>query len=525
MVTLTIPSFQAAEFLAVVPAAILALGAIALMLSEVFLSAASRTYQALLAVLTAGLAGAFALSNAFEPPRAILQGYAVLDPLGSFLTVIVCLATGLSALVAQGFLRHRNAERGEFYALMLFAAAGMSLLGMSAEFITLFVNLEVLSIATYALTAYLRRGPRPSEAGFKYFILGAFSAALLLYGAALLYGVTGTTRFMNMGPALVEAMQRSPLVVVCGLALVAAGFAFKVAAVPFHMWTPDVYEGAPTPVTALMSAGVKAAAFVALVRAFLFIGGAVDPQLPFTLFSVLAVLTMVGGNLMALPQRNVKRMLAYSSVAHAGYLLMGVAALFVPPTVAGTTVGVTHSTPLALMDLATVRADGYHGILFYLLGYTVTAVGAFGILAALERREDEAKGNTWDLDRFAGLAQRRPWAAAAMATFMLSLGGVPPTVGFLGKLLLFKVAVDAGMMGLAVVGILASAAGVYYYLRVVVYMYMRPSPENAAMPERHWTSDLALASCALAVVAWGILPGRISTWLDLAGMVMGASAR
>lgn len=514
------PTFGLDDFMPVIPAGILALGAIVLLITEVFLSSATRTYQALLALVTTVVAGAVALANAASPSREVLQGFAVADPFSSFLTVLVCLGTGLGVLLSAGFLKHRNAERGEFYALLLFAAAGMSLLGLSAEFITLFVNLEVLSVATYALTAYLRRGPRPAEAGFKYFILGAFAAALMLYGAALLYGATGTTRLSELATALPAAAAAQPALVMCAFFLVAAGFAFKVAAVPFHMWTPDVYEGAPTPVTAVMSAGVKAAAFVALVRVFLALSPALGPKVPFVIFAALAALTMVVGNLLALPQRNVKRMLAYSSVAHAGYLLLGVAALFAPGQVAEK-VGVLKATAAWGVD-AGVKAQALEGILFYLLAYTVTSLGSFGVLGALERREDETKGNTWDLDRFSGLAQRKPFHAAAMAVFLLSLGGIPPTVGFVGKLFIFRAGVDAGLLGLAVLGVLSSAAGVYYYLRVVVYMYMRPSVEGVQTPELQWTTEVALAASALAVVVLGVLPGHVSELLSRASLVFGS---
>jgi NADH-quinone oxidoreductase subunit N len=516
-----IPNFTINDFLPVMPVGVLMGAAIVLMLSEVFLTSATRTYQAVLAALATVVAGGIAFNNAFEPAHEVLQGYAVLDPFSSWTTVMVCLGTFLGVFLSAGFLKHRNAERGEFYALMLFAAAGMSLLALSAEFITLFINLEVLSIATYALTAFLRRGPRPSEAGFKYFILGAFAAALLLYGAALLYGATGATKFVDVACVLFGAFATSPALVYAGIGLVLAGFAFKVAAVPFHMWTPDVYEGAPTPVTALMSAGVKAAAFVAMVRTFLFLAKGVQADLLFNAFSVLALLTMVGGNLLALPQRNVKRMLAYSSIAHAGYMLLGVAALFAPKLADATAkVGVLTSTPLmgAPVD---VSVAVFKGLLFYILGYTVTSLGAFGTIAALERREDETRGNTWDLERFAGLAQRKPGWALAMAAFMLSLGGVPPTVGFLGKLFLFSAAVDAGLLGLAIVGILSSVAGVYFYLRVVVYMFMRPAPADAPAPVRHWTTEFALVASAFGVVALGIIPGPITEWFSRVGMVFG----
>ena len=517
-----LPTLTSADFLPLLPAILLVLGASILLLTEVFLTApAARGYQVVLATVTAVAAGAVALAGVAEPAHEVFNGFGVHDPFSSFLTFILCVGLALASLTAAAFLRERGAERGEFYALMLFATAGMSLLALSNELITLFVNLEVLSIATYALTSYLRRGTRPSEAGFKYFILGAFSSAVLLYGAALLYGATGTTKLSEMAGPLAIALEQQPQLVYIAAILIASGFAFKVAAVPFHMWTPDVYEGAPTPVTALMSAGVKAAAFASLVRVFLVVSKGMDPQLPQQIFSVLAFLTMIGGNLLALPQRNVKRMLAYSSIAHAGYLLLGVAALFV--TSQGENLHVfnainrgTPATPAEALQSETLR-----GILFYLLAYTVTTVGTFALLSAVERREDEIKGTAWDLERFSGMAQRRPGWAFMMAVFLLSLGGIPPTVGFMGKLLIFGSAVDAGLIGLAIVGVLSSAVGVYYYLRIVVYMYMRPVPENAGVMERSWTTELALVLSTIAVIGLGVMPGSISAWLEPASAMFG----
>jgi NADH-quinone oxidoreductase subunit N len=518
---MNLPNITSADFLPLLPAILLVLSGCVLLLSEVFLSAtSSRAYQAVLTAATAVGGGVISVWLMFQPAQQVFLGYAVLDPFSSFLSLILCVGLGLAALSAAGFLHRRGAERGEFYALMLFATAGMSLLAISNELITVFVNIEILSIGTYALTSYLRRGTRPSEAGFKYFILGAFSSAVLLYGAALLYGATGTTNLSELSRTLGPALGEHRMLVYCGIILVASGFAFKVAAVPFHMWTPDVYEGAPTPVTALMSAGVKAAAFASLVRVFLAVANGMDPAVPFVIFSTLAFLTMIVGNLLAIPQRNVKRMLAYSSIAHAGYLLVGVAALFVSePGQQFRLLGATAMGEGSPLELA--RADALRGILFYLLAYTVTAVGAFATVSALERREDEDKGTAWDLDRFSGLAQRRPGWAFAMAAFMLSLGGIPPTMGFMGKLLIFRSAVDTGLIGLAIVGVLSSAAGVYYYLRVVVYMFMRPVPEGAHTLERNWATELTLVLTTAAVVVLGILPGSITEWLTQAGSLFG----
>jgi NADH-quinone oxidoreductase subunit N len=515
---LATPNFTLQDFLPIVPAAILVVGATVLLLTEVFLKSAERSYQSVLTVVVSIVASLVAFNNAFETSQAVFLGFGVLDPFSSFMTMMVCMACALAALLSAGFLKHRNAERGEFYALVLFAGAGMSLLAMSNEFVTIFINLEVMSVATYALTAYLRRGSRPSEAGFKYFILGAFSAAVLLYGAALIYGATGATQLDVVMGRVADAVKETPELLYAGFALVLVGFAFKVAAVPFHMWTPDVYEGAPTPVTALMSVGVKAAAFVSLVRVFV----ALSPGLPagaaFALFSALALVTMVVGNLMALPQRNVKRMLAYSSIAHAGYMLLGVAALFAP-SAKSASLGVLTATALGVSQ-GPVAGAVFKGLLFYILGYTVTSLGSFGVLSALERREDEARSNTWDLERFSGLFQRRPGWAVAMAAFMLSLAGIPPTVGFMGKLMIFSAAVDAGLVGLAIVGVLASVAGTYYYLRVVVYMFMRPLGAGEATSSfRHWTTEAALVVSAAAVVLLGIIPGPFSAWFSRAGML------
>jgi NADH-quinone oxidoreductase subunit N len=514
---MNLPNLTSADFLPLLPAIILVVGACILLLSEVFLAASSsRAYQAVLSTATSVIAGVVSLSLLAEPARPVFLGFGALDPFSSFLTFIVCVSLALASLTAAGFLRKRGAERGEFYALMLFAGAGMSLLGLSNELITIFVNVEVLSIATYALTSYLRRGTRPSEAGFKYFILGAFSSAVLLYGSALLYGASGTTLLSDMAVPLRAAMANNAALVYSGAVLVAAGFAFKVAAVPFHMWTPDVYEGAPTPVTALMSAGVKAAAFVALVRVFDSVGGGIDAKLPFTIFSTLALLTMVAGNLLAIPQRNVKRMLAYSSIAHAGYLLLGVAALFS----SGAGQEFRLLSPTALVGASQARGEALSSILYYLLAYTFTALGAFAVVSLLERREDEEKGTAWDLERFSGLAQRRPGWAFAMAAFMLSLAGIPPTIGFIGKLILFRAAVDAGLVGLTIIAVLSSAAGAYYYLRVVVYMYMRPVPEGAHVLERSWMTELALVVSTVAVVLLGIMPGPLTEWLVQAGKLL-----
>jgi NADH-quinone oxidoreductase subunit N len=472
--------FPTRDFVALVPVAILTVGAIALLFSEVFLVSGRRTYQALLTVVFAAAAGGYAVWAPAVGP--VFGRQATADGFSAFITVIVCAGLALSALVGAGWLEHRNAERGEFYALAMFGAAGMVLLGMASDFLVAFVAIETMSLATYALAAYLRRGARPAEAAFKYLVLGAISSALFLYGAALLYGSTGTTLFSGLKTVTGD---RLPLQL-AGLGLVAAGVAFKIAAVPFHAWTPDVYEGAPTPVTAFMAAGVKTAAFALLARIFLAAeSGTVDQASAFGgIISALAVLTMIFGNLLALPQRSVKRMLAYSSIAHAGYLLIGVVS-------AGVAGG---------------RQKALAGILFYLAAYSATAIGAFAVVGAVERpaRGENEPADAWDLARFSGLAQRRPVLAFAMAVFLLSLAGIPPTAGFVGKLYIFTAAVGAQLYGLAVLGVLTSVLGAYYYLRVVVYMYMRPA-DGETEPLSTPTMSVALGAAVAVVVVLGLI--------------------
>jgi NADH-quinone oxidoreductase subunit N len=505
-----LPSFSLQELQPLLPAILLAVGAMLLMMTEAFSVSKSRGYQAILATAVSVVAGLLAFQNTQLPAGLIMNGRGVTDGFSSWITVIACLAAAMSSLLAFGFFRQRNAERGEFYALLLFSAAGMSLLSVSNEFITLFVNLELMSLATYALAAFWRRGNRSVEAGFKYFILGAFASAILIYGVALLYGATGTTQLDKLN--LSVAIKDAPWLVWPGIILVLTGLSFKIAAVPLHMWAPDVYEGAPTPVTALMSAGIKAAAFVALVRVVLHIGDTSTVLL--YILSLLAALTMVVGNLLAIAQRNVKRMLAYSSVAHAGYILIGVAALFTTGHL-GSEVGLLRATQVANPTAELLRSSALQGILFYLLAYAITTLGAFGVLAAIERREDDGAADAWDLNKLSGLATRRPGWALAMALFMFSLGGIPSTVGFLGKLYLFKAGISAGLIGLSVLGVLASAAGMYYYLRVIVYMYMRP-PATTETGVRHWSTEFVLAASAVAVILLGILPGPLLDWLKQA---------
>jgi NADH-quinone oxidoreductase subunit N len=487
--------FTITNFGALLPVGILTFGAIVLLLTEVFLVSGRRGYQSVLTVVTA-MAAAVA---AVVMPRsgAVFGGQATVDGFSVFITLIICAGLALSALVGAGWLEARAAQRGEFYALATFAAAGMVLLGMAQDFLTAFVSLELMSISTYALAAYLRRGLRPSEAAFKYLVLGAVSSGLFVYGAALLYGATKSTLFSKLTDGHGSALY------LVGMGLVLAGVAFKVAAVPFHAWTPDVYEGAPTPVTAFMAAGVKTAAFALLVRIFLAAETGVGAKVVVLggFVSGLAILTMFLGNLLALPQRSVKRMLAYSSIAHAGYLLIGV----VSAAVAG------------------ARDAAVASLLFYLAVYCATVIGAFAVVGVLERRwaagSNREPEEAWDLARFAGLGRRRPALAFAMTLFMLSLAGVPPTAGFFAKLYLFRAAVAADFVVLALVGVLTSALGAYYYLRVVLYMYMRAPEGEEADGLRAPSLGVALAVAALVVVFLGIAAEPLVALAAAAGAV------
>jgi len=483
---LSTPNVSTLDLQALLPFILLVAGGLTMMLSEVYLTSGRRAYQSGLAVLVAVAAG---LAAAVAPDRVLFGGQAVSDGFSSFVSAVVCGGLALSVLVGRGFLERRGIERGEYYALALFGTSGMVLLGMATDLLVAFIAIEVMSLAVYALAAYPRRGQRPAEAAFKYFIIGSFASALFLYGSALVYGATGTTLFSGFnrggGGALMAA----------GLSLVLAGLAFKVAAVPFHAWTPDVYEGAPAPVTAFMAAGVKAAAFALLLRAFLgMVAGtpvATASELGGVL-GLLAVLSMVVGNLFALPQRNVKRMLAYSSIAHAGYLLVGVLSAASAPA----------------------RQAGIAAVLFYLAAYAVTVIGAFAVVTALERASpspDVEQADAWDLSRFAGLSRSRPGLAFAMSIFLLSLAGVPPTAGFVAKLSIFQAAVSAKAYGLAVVGVLTSVLGAYYYLRVVVAMYMRPAQEGEETEAAPMPMAVAIALAAFAVVALGIGPESIAS--------------
>jgi NADH-quinone oxidoreductase subunit N len=496
------PSYSFADLLALAPAIVLVLGSLVLLMVEVFQESDRRGYQAWFTAVTALLAATSAIPMLSGEPHPILavagrSAFAVGDRFAGFVAIVICAGLAMSALVANTFLQERRAERGEFYVLAMLSASGMVLLAQGTDLLFIFVAIEIMSVATYALATWLRRGVRPAEAAFKYFILGAFSSALYLYGAALVFGATGGKTSLA---EVAAAAGSGGTVLLAGVALVAAGFAFKVAAVPFHMWAPDVYEGAPTPVTAFMAVGVKAAAFAALTRVLITAFGSQGLSAGWgSVITVLALLTMILGNLLAIPQRSVKRLLAYSSIAHAGYILVGVAAAQDPAA----------------------RAVATEGILYYLAAYTFTAIGAFAVVGALERVDGEGP-MSWDMDRFAGIARTHPALAIAMAVFMVSLAGIPPTAGFLGKLYVFRAALDAHLYGLAILGVLTSVLGAYYYLRVVIAMFMTDREASVRVePASSLSLNLALFAAVAGTLALGILPSLIGEAARASAVALG----
>jgi NADH-quinone oxidoreductase subunit N len=468
-----------------VPALIVAVTGLVVLLAQAFTAPGKRSPSAPLSL--AGLLAALAAVGVMAAGRgrgAVLAGTVAADDFSLFFHALILAIAVLAVLFSPSYLRATGIDRGEYYTLLLFSVVGMLGLVSCLELVSLFVALEIMSVAIYAMAGLHRDRPESREASMKYFITGAFSSAFLLYGVALLYGTSGSTWLSRIGPAL-QPSAASGALGILGVALLLVGFGFKVASVPFHMWVPDVYEGAPTTVTALMSAGVKAAAFGAFLRVFLVPLGALSDQWR-PAVAVLAVATMVLGNLGALAQSNLKRMLAYSSIAHAGYLLTAVVAA---PRVAA------------------------EAVLFYLVAYAAVNLGGFGALAALANREGR---EPLSLDDLAGLGERRPVLAAALTIFLISLTGVPVSAGFVGKFYLFNAAVSADYAALAVVGVLMSVVSAYYYLRVVVVMYMREPVAPDAWAPVAGAASLALALSAAVVLGLGVYPGPVLGWARLA---------
>jgi NADH-quinone oxidoreductase subunit N len=463
---------------AIVPMACVTAAGIAAMVAEAFRAPGERMPIGPLGAI--GLAGAGVASILLWDHDATSFGLVVADNFGLFVTVVLVIVGILSLAISPPGIERFKLPQGEYYALMLFALAGMMLMATASDLLVIFLALEVLSLAVYVLTGIRRDSPPAVEGALKYFILGAFSSAFFLYGIAFMYGLTGTTRLEEIDRLTTAGAMAPPLLQLVAVGLLLVGFAFKVSAIPFHMWTPDAYEGAPTAVTAFMSTGVKAAAFAAFARVFLSALEPLHPQWRPIVWTI-ALATMVGGTVVGVAQTSLKRMLAYSSIAHAGYLLVA---------------------------LVSANDLGKGSILFYLLTYAVTNLGAFGVLAVLETADRPLD----QVSDYAGLWTTRPGLAALMAVFLLSLGGFPPFGGFIAKWYVFSAAVKAGETSLAIAGVLTSVVSVYFYLRVVVMMYMTPADARPAAPAVPRIAGAALVASAIAVVYLGLLPARVLDW-------------
>jgi NADH-quinone oxidoreductase subunit N len=442
-----------------------------------------KNRQALTFIAMVG-AAAGTVVGYFGIPGSGFSGLIQFDTLSLFFHALVGLVTFLVILASDSYLERENLDGAEFYALILFATAGMGVLASAQELLTAFIGLEMSSISSYILAGYRRDSIKSSESAVKYFLLGSFATAFFLYGIALVYGVTGSTNLATLADA-----DPNSILLRLGLTLILVGLGFKVAAAPFQIWTPDVYEGAPTPVTALFSAGPKAATFALLLRIFSTVHAATDYW--FWAFWILAVLTMFAGNLGAIVQNNVKRMLAYSSIAHAGYTLVAFAAVTTMKS-----------------DLETGAAPAYAAVLFYLASYSLVSVGAFTIVSEIGGRGERYL----TYDDYAGLGTRQPFAAAGLSLFLLSLLGLPITAGFFGKLYIFSAAVKSKLLWLAVLMAVNSIIGSYYYLRLIVTMYMREHkgavPADAA-PGLSPTAAMVVMVAAIITLYLGLLPNHI----------------
>src|SRR5271167_5192583 len=476
---------NSADILRVLPELIwCGFGALLMLLQPFVRSRKVLTTVAVIGALL-GICGNF---YAVHNPGSAFSGLVAADPFSIFFSHLVGLVAIMVILAAAPYLDRERLADAEFYALVLFATAGMGVLASAQELLTAFIGLELSSISSYILAGYRRDTLKSGESSMKYFLLGSFATAFFLYGIALVYGVTGTTNLLRM-----DAADPTSTMLKLGLALILIGLGFKVAAAPFQIWTPDVYEGAPTPVTALFSAGPKAAAFALMLRIFATVPAAT--HLWFWAFWILAVLTMFAGNLGALVQTNVKRLLAYSSIAHAGYILVAFAAV----------------TRLSA-DLSGSAGPAYAAVLFYLASYALVKIGAFTIVSQI----GGAGEKHLSIDDYAGLGQRQPWVAATLSLFLLSLLGLPITAGFFGKLYIFTAAVDSHLIWLAVLMAVNSVIGAYYYFRLIVMMYMRePSAEIAAAPLVRFpiTVFLVLLFTALGTIGLGLFPNQVLNFI------------
>ena len=475
------------DLVTLLPELILSALALIVITVDLFLPWRSKWWLTPLTVAGLVLAGA-ACVVVWDINETVYGGFYVVDDLSVFLKATTVVIGILSALFVPSYLRARSLPLGEFNAILLFSLIGMMVLASSSDLITAFLGLELMVMPAYLLAGFHKTDRYSNEGGLKYFLLGSFASAILLFGISWIYGLTGTTQIAEVAAALDGQMSPALLV---AIGFLTVGGTFKIAAVPFHYWTPDAYQGAPTPITGFLSVGPKLGAFALLIRIF---AEALAPLRAdwIGVFLVLTVLTMTGGNIVALVQTNVKRMLAYSSIAHTGYILSGLAAFANAP------------------DVGAAR-EGIESVLFYVLGYGVMNVAAFAVVGMLQRDTRRYGG----LASFAGLAGRAPLRAAAMAILLLSLTGIPPTVGFFAKLYVLLASVGSGLEWLAVIIVLNAALAAFYYLRVVVYMYMRDPETEPAPIDSSPFGNVGLAISVVAVVVLGIFPGPILDLLQI----------
>ncbi|NOY68058.1 MAG: NADH-quinone oxidoreductase subunit N, partial [Deltaproteobacteria bacterium] len=475
MLKFTLPAMN---YMAVLPEIILILAGMSLIVIGLFKNREKSGFMGAIALFASIAATLSIFAGKYTHHISSTFGGMILtDGFSFFFSLVICAILILTILVSinyQTLFEHINS--GEYYALLFFATTGMLLMAKAGNLILLFVALETMSISIYALSGFHKDELKSTEAALKYFLLGAFSSGFLLYGFALVFGATGSLDIVTIGAFLVAhpAIIHSKLLV-AGLALMTAGFGFKVSMVPFHMWTPDTYEGAPTSITGFMATGVKAAAFAALIRVIL-VPLAPLQGLWIPIMWAAALATMTIGNIIALAQENIKRMLAYSSIAHAGYILVGF--------VAGTRLAQT-------------------GMLFYLMGYAFMNLGAFGVVALVGKREKEYT----NISDFTGLGAKYPLLGIAMAVFMFSLAGIPPTAGFMGKFYIFTEALKSGYVWLVIFAGINSVVSIYYYLRIVVVMYFSPAKDAVSIVRPAAAAVAGLAAATLLVLAMGIFPG------------------
>jgi NADH-quinone oxidoreductase subunit N len=477
------------------PLIILAVTGMMLVLAEAFYRGKDRGPLMALAVAgsVAAAVASIVLYRQMAPGevRPLLGNMLLADRFGFALTALFSAVTALAAMVAPGHQRTHDWDNGEYYGILLLSASGMAMLAQAGNLATIFLGIETMSIGVYVMCALRRRSRRGNEAAMKYFLIGAFATGFLLYGIALVYGAAGTTELPNLAQRLIST--DNPGIAVAGTFLLVVAFGFKLAAVPFHMWAPDAYEGAPTPVTAFMAAAVKAAAAAAMIRVFGHgMGGEVLPYGNAGWASpmvVIAAITITVGNIAAIRQDNIKRMLAYSSISHGGVIIAGVAA----------------------MGLGAVSAQP--ALVYYLIAYSITTMGAFAVVSYVGSKDNERLR----IDDWAGLASRHPGAALAMTVCLLSLGGMPPTGGFFAKFYVFQSAMEAydqQLLWLVVIGVVNSVISIYYYLRIVTAMYFRDLPKDSAgfAPIRSAALVFVIAMCPLFVMEMGVLPGF---WIKL----------